>query len=196
MWMGDLQGESLWSLLLIKPLNHPLLWTMILFHGHGLQTLIYKMTLTKSLPEGSIKKSVTAWLLGHGTWNTKSDSLVPKPLPGSLLLSLTGKIMTLLCKKCFKNQCWLIKVISRSWTKEYSILNSFPLLNCLRISEWWYGNMNALPIQSWNEPSFMAKTPHLSPAHLQFTAAQGHLTGMIRILLLLFCQWAALKLNF
>lgn len=169
---------------------------MILFHGHGLQTLIYKMTVTKSLPEGSIKKSVTAWLLGHSTWNTKSDSLVPKPLPGSLLLSLTGKIMTALCKKCFKNQCWLIKVISRSCTKEYSILNSFPLLNCLRISEWRYGNMNALPTQSWMSLSSMAKAPHPSPTHLPFTAARGHLTRTIRILLLLFCQWTVLKLTF
>lgn len=181
-WMDDLQGESLCSLLLIRPSNHPLLWTKILFHGHGLQTLIYKMTLTKSLPEGSIKKSVIAWLLGHGTWNTKSDSLVPQLFPGSPLFSLTGKIMTLLCKKCFKNQCWLIKVISRSCTKEYSILNSFPLLNCLRISEWWYRNMNVLLIQSWTSlSSLIAKAPHWSPTHLQFTAGSGHLTRTIRI---------------
>jgi len=42
---------------------------------------------------------------GHGTWNTKSDSLVPKPSSGSLLFSSTGEIMILLCEKCFKNQC-------------------------------------------------------------------------------------------
>lgn len=175
--MGDLQGEILCLLLLIRPLNHPLLWTMILFYGHSLQTFIYKMTLTKSLPEGLIKRSFIAWLLGHDMWNTKSDSIVPNLLPGSLLLSLRWKAMTLSCKKCFKNQCWLIKIISRSCTKEYSILNSFPLLNCLRISEWWYGNMNALSVQSWMSlSSLMAKAPHLSKTHLQFAVAQEHLT--------------------